>query len=62
MAEFKDPFHGAVIDVPDELAKRYTDAGYTPVKKAAARGKRGDTKPEPESTPEAETRPEGDEK
>jgi hypothetical protein len=31
MAQLKDPFYGAVIDVPDELVKRYTDAGYAPV-------------------------------
>ena len=36
MAEYKDPFHGAVIEVSDALAKRYTDAGYTPVEGAPA--------------------------
>ena len=31
MAKLKSPFHGAVVTVPDDAVKRYTDNGWQTV-------------------------------
>lgn len=49
MATLKSPYDGGVIDVPDELADRYTAAGWLDgsEKPKVSRRSRGEGKEEP---------------